>query len=205
MPDVLPATIDLGEKFAKLFITLKKKLWGDETEAYEKLRDVVDELMKFYLAMQNEISNFISMDFSDSKHSQENKKALIAIVSGGMIIRINDARGHCKRIKRIYEAHLDKWFRKKLKATEYSEMKNLFFSLSIYDDDMLMAAENLEKDLQEKSTELLNLLNTNKKKAAVESQAKNQEKFLPRLTRLSKVMNQLMILRNQFMEMSKAS
>jgi hypothetical protein len=48
-------------------------------------------------------------------------------------------------------------------------------------------------------------MNSKKTKAAVESQAKNQQEFLPKLTRLAEVMNQLMLLRNEFMQMSNVN
>lgn len=200
--DVLPTTIDLGEKFFTLFKVLKKQLWGSDETAFEKLRDVIDELMKFYLSMNKELSNFISIDFSSTKNKQENEKALYEILGGSLKVRITDAKGHCGRIKRIYETHLDKWLRKKLKDKEYREMKNLFNSLSLYDDDMLEAASNLQKDLQNKSKEIIEYLNKKDMKNALMAQVENRKRYLPDLIKLSNVMNHLVELRNDFMEIS---
>ncbi len=203
--DVLPVTIELGEKFFTLFKGLKKQLWGSDQVAFEKLRDVIDEIMKFYLAMNKELSNFISMDFSNAKNKQENEKAFLEILGGSLKVRITDAQGHCKRIKRIYEEHLDKWLRKKLKDKEYFEIRNLFNSLSVYDDDMFEAASNLEKDLKEKSKLIIDFLGKKEIKNVLQAQVNNRKQYLPDLIKLGNVMSHLVELRNNFMEMSKTS
>jgi hypothetical protein len=200
--EVLPVTIELGEKFIKLFQAVKKKLWGDKEKAFGKLKEVIDEILKFYEATHKEISNFMSLDFSNKKNEAANRESLYNILNGSLKVRISDAQGHCSRIGRIYENNLDKWLKKKLSNVEYLEMYNLFMSLSTYDDDMLFAATNLELDLQNKSKVLLDLLDAKNLKKAVEKQLANRKQFQPVQKRLSTVMEQLILLRNEFMEIT---
>jgi len=202
--DVLPTTIELGEKFVKFFQSLKKEFWGDQEEAFKKLRDVIDEMLKFYKATNEEISNFMSLDFSNKNSYQPNRKALYNITGGSIKVRIVDAKGHCSRIKRIYDNYLDKWLRKKLDNEKYNEINNLFLSLSIYDDDMVEAATNLEAELIEKSNKLLEFLNNKNFRGVVASQEGNIERFQPVQQRLSSVMEQMVILRNEFMSIANA-
>lgn len=115
-------------------------------------------------------------------------------------MRISDAKGHCGRIKRIYEKHLDKWLKKKLTTEEYFEMNKLFMQLSVYDYDMLTAATNLELELKEKSNIILRFLDTKNIADAVIAQKENRNKFQPIQKRLSSVMEELILLRNEFME-----
>jgi hypothetical protein len=201
---VLSPTLGLGEKFVVLFKAVKKELWGSEEEAFEKLRDVIDEIMKFYLAMQKEISDFISMEFSNPNNNRDNMKVLFGVLSGSLKVRIRDAKGHCGRIERIYNAHLNKWLKKKLSIDQYNEIDVLFRELSVYDYDMLEAAKNLELDLQAKSVNMIDLMNKNKTKEAVAYQVEVRMQFLPELVKLSTVMEHLVLLRNEFMEISSA-
>jgi hypothetical protein len=202
VPRVLSKTLDLGEKFITLFKVAKKELWGSDAEAFEKLRDVIDELMKFYLAMQKELSDFVSMDFSSPHNNRDNLKSLYGIMSGSLKVRISDAKGHCSRIEKIYEKHLDKWLRKKLTSDDYNEINMLFKELAVYDYDMLEAAKNLELDLQAKSVKLIDLVNKNKAKDAVNYQVDVRMQLLPELIKLSTVMDQLISLRNDFMDIT---
>lgn len=202
--DVLPTTIELGEKFVKFFQSLKKEFWGNQEEAFKKLRDVIDEMLKFYKATNEEISNFMSLDFSNKNSYQPNRKALYNITGGSIKVRIVDAKGHCSRIKRIYDNYLDKWLRKKLDNEKYNEINNLFLSLSIYDDDMVEAATNLETELIEKSQKLITFLNNKDFRGAATSHEGNIERFQPVQQRLSSVMEQMVILRNEFMSIANA-
>lgn len=200
---ILPATLDLGDRFVKLFRAVKKELWGSDQEAFVRLRDVIDEIMKFYLATNKEISDFISLDFSSPKNSPENMRALYSIMSGALKVRIQDAKGHCSRIGRIYERHLDKWLREKLKQDDYNAIKFLFQELSVYDYDMLAAAQSLELDLQSKSQRLLALINSNRYNEISTFQTQIRQQFLPEAQKLSAVMNELVMLRNEFMEVAQ--
>jgi uncharacterized coiled-coil DUF342 family protein len=204
MLDILKGTIELGEKLAKLFKSVKIKITGNEKTAAADLNIVIDELRKFYDAIQSEISDFQSLDFSDSANISKNKRTLFDMQSGTMNVRISDASGSCSKIKRIYDSHLDTWFKKTFQNEDqkYLEIQHIFKQLSEYDLSMIEATNDLVRYLSPKCDEILKMMTENDKDKIIAYHDSISNELLETRKKISEVAKQLIDFKNEFLKAS---
>lgn len=205
MLDILNGTIELGVKLFNLLSSIKNQIKGDKTSASKDLQGVIDEIIKFYKITQEEISNFQSIDFTNSGNLSANKKTLFDIQSGEMNVRIAEASGSCAKISRIYDSHLDLWFRQifNSKNENYIQVQHLFKQLSEYDFSMIEATKDLEKYLQPKANSMLSMLLANDiHNLNIEHNSISVE-LMPVRMKLSQVTKQLVDMRNEFQTIAK--
>jgi hypothetical protein len=200
MLDILNGTIELGEKLFNILVSLKGQIKGDKSAAAKDLQLVIDEIIKFYKITQGEISNFQSIDFTDSGNLAANKKILFDIQSGEMNVRISEASGSCAKIKRIYNSHLDSWFLQVFhnENQNYVQVQHLFKQLSDYDFSMIEATKDLEKYLQPKANSFLSMLLVNDTNNLIAAHSDVTKELMNVRVKLSQVIKQLVDIKNEF-------
>lgn len=200
MFDILKGTIELGEKLVKALNFMKIKLAGNKSAALSDLNLALDEILKFYTATQDEISNFQAMDFSRGENSGVNKKTLFDIQSGMMSVRIADAKGSCSKIGRIYDTHLDTWFKSTFgsNSPEYLDIQDIFKQLSMYDFSMIDATKELSRYLDPKCDTLLKMTTGGDLTAAVSFHNETSDELMQVRKGMSRVATQMVELRNEF-------
>ena len=207
MFDILKGTIEMGEKLVKALKLLKTKIKGNKSAAVGDLNLALDEILKFYTATQDEISNFQSLDLSRSENLSVNKKTLFDIQSGMMGVRIAEAKGSCSKIGRIYDKHLDTWFQKTFGSgsPEYIEIQHVFKQLSAYDFSMIEATKELTRYLDPICDELLKMITGNDMTDAVSFHNETSDELMPVRKEISKVATQMVDLRNDFEDIASST
>lgn len=157
---LLEMVLTKSEELLSVFEKAKKFLVGDKKTAADQLQRVSDEMMKFLVATQEEISNFQGLDFSSSSGIAQARKVLYDILSGMMEVRVIAASGSCNEIKMIYDCQLKTWFKDNFSglSDEFGEVEKIFSALVDYDNNLTQATRSLKDYLTEKSEKILEMI-----------------------------------------------
>lgn len=195
---------ELGTKTIDLFKSVKNKLVNQPEAANGKLEIVFDELSRIFIGFDGEITNFLSMSFEPGTNLKDERKILYRLDGLELNVRLNEARGHCGKIKRIYDKYLDKWLSRVLSPDESGDMATLFENLENSDQGMLDAIYATGNWLSEKAKEILDLLDENKLEEISQRMIKYKNEIRPIRTALSKTTNELHLPANEFAAVSGA-
>lgn len=200
---ILKSTIETVKELGSVLSSVKDKIWGNEDAAYDRLSEALEEIAKFFEAVQKEISNYQSLEFSDPKDLRDNKVVLYDLEGGMMAARIESARGHCHKIKLIYDNYLEKWFRSVFGSQkEYNDLNNLFMELSVHDANMFQATEQLETFLKNEATAVLDFVNAKDYAGADRQILSSRGVLSPTRQSISELLRTIMGLRNDFLKVS---
>ncbi len=87
---------------------------------------------------------------------------LLGMEVGQSAIRINEARGHCRKIKNTYDAYLDKWFDLVFKtdSAERNHLRTIFQGLGTEDDYIVQAMHEASAWLKAQAEQTLDAVDT---------------------------------------------
>jgi len=131
---------DLASRFG-VIDSMTNALISKPDIAAGKLAAVLDELVRTVTALDDELVRFLGLHFDASQPISRERTVLLGMEVGQSTVRINEARGHCHKIRNIYEAHLDKWFDRVFSANsaERNSLRTIFEGLGTADDYMIAA------------------------------------------------------------------
>jgi hypothetical protein len=120
---------------------VRDALLSQPDRAATKLADMLDELAKTVAALDDEMVRYLSLHFHSDESIASGRGVLLGMEVGHSAIRINEARGHCHKIKNAYDAYLDKWFDRvfKTNSPERNQLSTLFDGLTTADDYIVEA------------------------------------------------------------------
>lgn len=142
---------------------VKNALMDQPDEAAAKLADVLDELAKTVLALDDEIVRYLSLQFLPQEGIVPGRTILLELEGGRSAIRIGELRGHCHKIKNIYDTYLDKWFARVFKdRSERNELRNAFDGLGTSDDYIIEAMKEVSAWVKTHAEQTLDLVDDGK-------------------------------------------
>ncbi len=129
-------------------------------KAAAKLADVLVELVKTVEVLDAEMVRYLSLHFDQGAQIAQGRAVLLQMEVGYSAIRINDARGHCHKIKHIHEAYLDKWFDNLVGqfTSERDQIRTIFNGLGTADDYMIGAMQEVSTWLETEASAGLDLV-----------------------------------------------
>jgi len=156
---MLDSIINLAGKFGVLD-QAKNKLMKQPDPAAEKLGEVLKELSKTYQAIDTELTNYLGIwfDANDVKGVAAQRKILISLEGGNVKVRMAESRGHCSKIRSIYERFLSPWFARVLDDSENRDIKDLFENLTSFDLNIIFAIDELADWLQYRAGTVLDMI-----------------------------------------------
>jgi hypothetical protein len=138
------------------FDIVKEKLLNNPSEASDKLAEVLGELSLILEFIEKETVRYLEIIFlSDKSNLIPCRSALLSLESGYATIKGYEARGHCHKIKNIYEKFLNHWFSKVLDAHEAEDLKRLFDRMNSADSGMIEAIREITTWLRDESEAIL--------------------------------------------------
>ena len=199
MLTLLQLALDKSDNLLSIFEKAKKFLVGDKKKAAEELQKVAEEMMKFLVITQEEISNFQGLDFSTGPGSAHARKVFYDIQSGMMGVRVVAASGSCNEIKLIYQYYLSTWFKDVFGdlSSEFMEVEKIFTDLFYYDTNIIGATSELEDYLKKKSMPLLQMLDTGDQNLMPFYHEASNELLTIR-KKLSDLLSRFLVLKNEF-------
>ena len=137
-------------------------------KAAEKLAEVLAELVKTVEALDTEMVRYLSLHFHDADSVAQGRAVLLGMEVGQSAIRINEARGHCHKIKHIYSKYLEKRFNRLFaKSTaELNKLRTVFDGLGTTDDYMIAAMHEVSAWLETEAGATLDLVDADDLSAA---------------------------------------
>lgn len=119
---------------------------------------VLDEISKLYQLIDTELTHYLSLSL-DEPQQLLNDRAVLLKLDGGLVgTRAMEARGHCEKIRRIYNNRLRPWFQTRLSQDNIDRIEGAFGRLGNSDTDMAYAINLLAQWLSEKASQTLNLV-----------------------------------------------
>lgn len=200
------ALIGLAEKFG-IITAVKNKLIKRPDPATDKLVTALVEIGKVYEALNTEITRYLSVTFDDGQSLKDRavERAHLVELEGGEIdARMASARGHCKKIKNIYDRYLVTWFDGVLSPNESGDMRGLFEALEESDALMVDAISEVSYWLSHQAEETLSLVD-NGKFAEADAKVKQARSYvLPHRKSIANAMRTLFDLEAEFISISGA-
>ncbi len=193
--------LDLEQRLGVLD-TVKHKLINQPDKAANKLSDVMDELYKMYASLDEAIVSYLSLYFEKTENIVPYRKVLLELEVGKAVIQINESRGHCHKIKNIYETYLDKWFSRVLDMNEADNLRALFDILSQSDYTMLDAMLTVNDWLKQKAEDTLTRIENNDFPGANEIIKDARLEVKQAREDLTRAMNQLRVLHSDFIDIT---
>jgi hypothetical protein len=111
-------------------------------------------------ALDAEMVRYLSLHFHGDHSMALGRTILLGMEVGHSAIRINEARGHCHKIKSIYDAHLDKWFNKIVgeSTPERNQLSTAFGGLGTTGDYIIGAMHEVSAWLEIEAEATLDLV-----------------------------------------------
>lgn len=149
--------LGIANEANNLFQSVKGKLLCQSDEAAAKLASVFDELTKILQFIETETVSYLSIQLlADGSNIVECRKTLLAMEGGQLMVKGDEARGHCHKIGNIYKKYLKRWFHELLEQSEEVQLRQLFDQLSNADDNMIRYLKSVCDWLQSEAHEILN-------------------------------------------------
>ena len=177
---------------------VRNKLVQQKDPAAEKLADVLGELAKMVGALDDEIVRYLGLYFGSDESVIQGRIVLLGTEVGQSYLRVNEARGHCHKIKNIYDKYLKRWFAEVLNKSEQDQFETLFDHLTNADSIMIGAMEQLSGWLQAESEAVLDLIELGDLSGANQRIAQARKTVRPHREGLIKAMVQLRGLQADF-------
>lgn len=153
---MLDKVFDLADRFGAID-AIRDTLLKQPGEAAKKLAEVLDELAKTVAALDDEMVRYLSLHFHSEESVARGRGTLLGMEVGQSAIRINEARGHCHKIKNIYDTYLDTWFDKTFRSdsAERNQLRTVFSGLTTSDDYIVEAMKQISDWLKARAEQTL--------------------------------------------------
>ena len=153
---MLNTILDLATRFGAID-SIANALISQPDKAAGNLAVVPDELTKTVTALNGEIARFLGLHFDVAQSIAPGRVVLLGMEVGHSAVRINEARGHCHKIRNIYHAHLDKWFDRVFSGSsaERNSIRTIFDGLGTADDYMIAAMREVSGWLEREAEAVL--------------------------------------------------
>ena len=181
---------------------LKNKLVRQRDAAADKLVTVLEEISKIYGAIDNELSDYLSLYFDGNDQWQDDRGVLVQLEGGTLEIRLGEARGHCHKIGAIHDKYLRRWFDRVLNSDEAQELNAIFGMLSQSDFAMIQQINFLVSWLAPEAEATLDLVDDGKLQEADQRIRTARKRVLPTRRATTKAVAQLRELQAEFIEVS---
>ncbi|GAG21483.1 unnamed protein product, partial [marine sediment metagenome] len=149
---------------------------------------------------------FLSLSFDSPSTLVADRALLHSLESQSISARINEARGHCRKIDNIYNVYLNPWFHRVvgLKKNERKELARLFYSLSQSDSLMVDTLDAAANWLSSEAAVVLDLLGSGQLIEANRRIAQDRLHILPVRRVAALTMRSLRELEAEFITMTGA-
>ncbi len=200
----LSGFLEIAERANKPFALIKPKLLARPDEAGAKLAAVLEELSKIYEYVRGELVRYQTLSCKpDGSDLSEVRGALLTMESGALEIEGNQARGHCHKIRNIYDAYLDPWFQRVFPdSTDRQQIRELFELLGNMDDRMVLALGAAASWLGDQARATLDLIDEDRFDAANVRFRDARKELSPLLRDLTRALGSLRGLQADFIAAS---
>lgn len=193
--------LELADKLS-LINAVKTKLLRNPDAAAEKLVVVLDELFKVYYAFETELNTYLGLEFDPADDLQNRIGVLETMAIGPLEIRVSEARGHCHKIRNIYQTYLDRWFHDRLTPTEAQMLREVFALLSDFDLSVVYELSQMAQWVSDHAAETLELVEAEDYEEANAQIRTARREIFPTRRAITHAMAKIRDLQADFIEMS---
>ena len=203
IPGLTDAAVYVDQQLG-ILRAVKNKLISRKDEASEKLIEVLGEISKVYIAIEGELTNYLSVHFDGKADFQDDRSMLVALEGGALRVRMEEARGHCHKIGNVYDKYLKTWFDaiSVLTSDEKLGLHALFMDLSTNDFKMIQQIEFLVNWLVPEAQKTLDLVDGGQLRDADDRVRAARVDIRPTRLAISQLLSQLRLLQTEFIAVS---
>jgi hypothetical protein len=197
--------VDLADQIGAIK-AFKSKLVRQPDSALDQLSTILDEVSKIFIAMNSEITKYLSLwfDASDQESVQAERSLLLLMEEGQMKIEMTETRKRCAKISNMYDKYLNPWLRRILNSDEQELVESVFKELRGFDSKMVDAIEELAKWLTDNAAETLSLVDSGQYQEANEFIKKKRKEIQSARILISERIHDLLRLQAEFISVSGA-
>lgn len=145
------------DKAVGIIAKLAGKLKAKPDLAAQKLREALGEVAKTLTAVDNAVSQFMSLGMAQGALTKDSQ-LLLHIEGGNLSTEVERGRGHCHLITQIYSQYLDKWFEREFKKDDYDSVEEVFRQLGYSDAGVFCALDQMVEFLEREAKVILDLV-----------------------------------------------
>jgi hypothetical protein len=196
--------LDAGNTLVTLLIQLKGKLLGRKDRAAQALGDVLEEINKSYMNVDEALNQYLSVQFNPNlplydQFNVEAREKLLRLERHQLRAQMQQARTRCSRIELIYDTYLRGWFDQVFgPSPEKKELRNALIDLWGNDARIVDDLNGLANWLSNEAKTTLDLVDKNDFKSANARILETRGKVLPFSGGVSRIMAELRRLQGDF-------
>lgn len=195
--------LDLANKVGAIE-KVKNLLLSQPDKAAENLAESLDELYKMFQSLDDEIVRYLSLSFDTAATVPQDRAALLGIEVGQSKIRMHAARGHCAKIKNIYDKQLNGWFDRVFSdPNDRQNVRTIFDNMGTADDAAIKAVDNITAWLTQEAGDTLDFLDGGNRFEADQRVKRARSEIKPARIMLTEAMSQLRAMQADFITASK--
>lgn len=199
--DTLGASLNVLEKIG-ILETVRNKLVSNPKPAARHLSVALAEIGKTYATLDVLLVNISSLSFDTKEERKEAEKSLRELQGRRFVVEIEQAKGHCAKIGRIYDNYLQGWFSEVLDQREAEEIRWIFYDLAISDQEILRLMEAASDVLPKLADRILDLMTQRNYTEAAQLSRDVADKWKKPRHRLAQGMAYLWSLQAKFSELT---
>jgi hypothetical protein len=178
-----------------------QKLRSQPDIAARKLTEALDEITKTWQVIDMSIVRFLNLGF-EKEALEKGSKDLLGMAGGQLRVEVDRGRGHCSKIRNIYDEYLDRWFSRVLNPKEYDVIKFEFMKLAFADMDIFYGMEEMAHQLQEEADEILEMVEAGENEEARKRVLSSRNKLSELQRNMSRTMSELHKIKSELISMA---
>lgn len=139
-----------------LIARLVGKLRAQPDIAAVKLSLALTEVVKTYSVVDDAIAMYVSLAIDKDALTAKSQQ-LASLAGGALTTRVEEGRGRCSVIDRIYWEDLHRWFERALNRAEQVQMERAFERLGSADQDVFRTLADVADQLTSDTARLVDL------------------------------------------------
>ena len=187
--------VQLADKLGFLE-AIKDKLFQNPKTDYSELVRALHSFASSFLDVDGLLSGLLSLSFvSDTPQSVETARKLLIQAEGGVpMIRAQDVRSQCVRLRILYDRHLSPSLQYVLSPAEWSEVQVAFKILEDFHENALPELQSLMKWLSTTASKVLEKVDQADLKGADDLLKQARIDILPQRQAISKAVSAILAL-----------
>jgi hypothetical protein len=191
------------DKAVGIIAKLVRKLKAEPDLAAEKLGQALGEVARTLQVVDNATSQYLSLGIDEGALAKSST-LLLHIEGGDLCAEVERGRGHCHKMREIYEKYLDKWFDRAFNRAEHDRIANVFQGLGYGDISLFEVLAQVAETLQTEAGLVLDFVIKGEEANARARVLSALKVLRPLRKTISKTMQTLYSLQSDFVDIAAA-
>jgi hypothetical protein len=197
--------VELADKLGVLE-AIKEKLFQDPKTDYSELVRALEGFASSFQVVDELLSRLLSLSFvSDTPQSLKTARELLIQAEGGALMtRAQEVRGHCNKLRILYDRRLSRSLQSTLSPAELLKVQAAFMCLEDFHENTLPELQSLMEWLSSTASKLLEKVDREDLKGADDLLKQARIDVLPQRQAISKAVSAILALVSAYVDATRS-